>query len=103
MAEYISVSEALKLTSPFKGEVLAFISNVDTPCEVINPENSHVLYKSVLTRISAEPRIAVTHKNLKNWDNLRTFLKNTYTEKRTFDFHATRLFKARQSKKESIP
>jgi len=82
--------------------VLAFTSNVDTPCEVIDPEYSRVLYKSVFTRISAEPRNAVTHKNLKNWDNLRTFLKNTYTEKRTLGFHATRLFKARQSKKESI-
>jgi hypothetical protein len=33
MAEHISVREALKLVSPFKGdkkEVLAFISNVDT-------------------------------------------------------------------------
>jgi hypothetical protein len=84
MAEYISVSETLKLMSPFKGEkreVLAFISNVDTAFEVIKPENSHVLYKSVLTRISGEPRVAITHKKLENWDDLRTFLKNPYTEK----------------------
>jgi hypothetical protein len=46
MADYISVSEALKLVSPFKGdkrEVLAFISKVDTAFEVINPDNSDVL------------------------------------------------------------
>ena len=46
MAEYISVGEALKLVSPFKGdkrEVLAFISSVDTAFEVINPNNSDVL------------------------------------------------------------
>jgi hypothetical protein len=58
MADYISASEALKLVSPFKGdkkEVLAFISNVDTAFEVINPDNSHDLYKFVLTRISGEP------------------------------------------------
>jgi len=51
---YISVGEALKLVSPFKGdkrEVLAFISNVDTAFEVINPENSDVLYKFVLTSV----------------------------------------------------
>jgi hypothetical protein len=107
MAEYISVSEILKLMCPFKGdkrEVLAFISNVDTVFEVINPENLHVyvLYKSVFTRISGEPRVAITHKNLENWDVLRKFLKNTYAEKRTLDFHATRIFRDRRGKNESI-
>jgi len=78
------VGEALKLVSPFKGdkmEVLAFISNVDTDFEVINPENSDVLYKSVLTKISRELSVVITHRNLENWDDLKTFLKNTYTEK----------------------
>jgi hypothetical protein len=99
------VSEALKLVSPFKGdkrEVLAFISIVDTVFEVINPDSSDVLYKFVLTRISGEPRVTITHRNLENWEDLRAFLKNTYTEKRTLDFHATRLFRAKQSKNESI-
>jgi len=78
------VGEALKLVSPFKGdkmEVLAFISNVDTDFEVINPENSDVLYKFVLTKISRELSVVITHRNLENWDDLKTFLKNTYTEK----------------------
>ena len=63
-------------------ELLAFISKVGTGLKVINPENSDVLYKFVLTRISGEPRVAITHRNLENWDDLRTFLKNT---KRTCD------------------
>jgi len=98
MADYISVSEAFKLVSPFKGdkrEVLAFISNIDTAFKVINPHNSDVLYKFVLTRISGEPRVAITHRNLENWEDLRAFLKNTYTEKRMLDFHATQLFGAK--------
>lgn len=105
MAEYISVSEALKLVSPFKGErkeVLAFISNVDTPFQVINPDNAAVLYKFVLTRISAETRAAITHRNLKRWADLRKCLRNTYTEKCTLDFHATQLFGARQGSNESV-
>jgi hypothetical protein len=84
MAENISVSEALKLVSPFKGdkrEVLAFISNVDAAFELIDPEHSDVLYKFLLTRISGESRVAISHRNLENWEELRTFLRNTYTEK----------------------
>jgi transposase InsO family protein len=98
MADFISISEALKLVSPFKGEkkeVLAFISNVDTAFEVIDPDNADVLYKFVLTRISGEPRVAITHRNLENWED-------TYTEKRTLDFHATQLFGAKQEKCESV-
>jgi hypothetical protein len=40
MTEYISVGEALKLVTPFKGEkreVLAFIANVNTAFEVTDP------------------------------------------------------------------
>jgi hypothetical protein len=82
MVEYISVGEALKLVSLFKGdkrEVLAFISNMDTAFEVINPDNSDVLYKFVHTRISDEPRVAIAHRHLENWDDLKAFLKNTNT------------------------
>ena len=105
MAEYISVGEALKILSPFKGdkmELLDFISNVDRDFEVINPENAEILYKFVLTRISGEPTVAIIHRHLENWGDLKTFLNNTYTEKRTLDFHATQLFGARQSKNEKV-
>ena len=105
MTEFVSVSEALKLVAPFKGEkreVLAFIANVDTAFEVIDPRNASTLFKFVLTRISSEPRTAISHRNLENWEELREFLRNTYTEKRTLDFHANQLFSTKQSKTESV-
>ena len=66
MTEFTSVGEALKLVAPFKGEkkdVQAFIANVDTAFEVIDPRNAGTLYKFVLTRISGEPRTAISHTN----------------------------------------
>jgi hypothetical protein len=105
MAQCIIVSEALKLVYPIKGdktEVLASLSNVDTAFEVTNPEQADVLYQFVLTRISGEPRTAITQRNLENWDGLQAFLKKTYTEKRTLDYHATQLFGARQEESNSI-
>ena len=105
MTEYISVGEALQLVAPFKVEkrdVLAFIANVDTAFEVIDPRNEGILFKFVLTRISGEPRTAIAHRNLENWEELKEFLKNTYTEKRTLDYHANQLFSTKQSKAESV-
>jgi hypothetical protein len=99
------VGEALKLVAPFKGErreVLAFIANVDTAFVVIDPRNASKLFKFVLTRISGEPRTAIAHRNLGNWDELKEFLRNTYTEKRTLDYHANQLFSTKQSKAESV-
>jgi superfamily I DNA and/or RNA helicase len=32
------------------------------------------------------------HRNLENWEELKEFLKNTYTEKRTLDYHSNQLF-----------
>jgi hypothetical protein len=103
--EYVSVSEALKLVTPFAGnkrEILTFISNVNTAFEVINPIHEDRLYKFILTRISGEPRIAIAHRNLDTWEELREFLRNTYVEKRTLDFHANQLFRARQEKSDNI-
>jgi hypothetical protein len=105
MSEYISIGEALKLVTPFRGEkrdVLAFIANVGTAFEVIDPRNEGTLFKFVLMRISGEPRTAIAHRNLENWDDLKEFLKNTYTEKRTLDYHANQLFSTKQSKGESV-
>jgi hypothetical protein len=103
--EYVRVSEALKLVTPFSGnkrEILTFISNVNTAFEVINPIHEDRLYKFILTRISGEPRIAIAHRNLDKWTELREFLRNTYIEKRTLDFHANQLFKAKQGRSENI-
>jgi len=80
MTEYISVGEALKLVAQIKGEkkdVLAFIANVDTAFVVIDPRNEGTLFKFVYTRISGEPRTAIAHRNLENWEELKEFLKNT--------------------------
>jgi hypothetical protein len=92
------------LIAPSKGnkeEVLAFIGNVDTAFAGINPSPDAVLYKFVLTRISGEPRKAISHRNLDNWLRLEC-LQNTYIEKRTPDFHPSQKFKARQRKDEKV-
>ena len=105
MTEYISVGEALKLVAPFQGEkrdVLAFIANVDTAFELTDPRNEGTLFKFVLTRISGEPRTATADRNLENWEELKEFLKNTYTKKSTLDYHANQLFSTKQSKAESV-
>ena len=60
----------------FKGdkqELLAFIGNVDKAFTVINPSQEAILYKFVLTRISGEPRTAISHRNIESWAELKEF------------------------------
>ena len=75
---------------------------MDTVFAVINPEQEAILYKFVLTRISREPRTAISHRNFDNWTELKEFLRNSYTEKRTLDYHASQLFKAKQTKDKQV-
>jgi hypothetical protein len=103
--DFTSVGETLKLVPPFSGnkqEDVAFIGNVDTAFAVINPSQEAILYKFVLTRISGEPRTAISHKNLENWADLKGFLQNAYIEKRSLYIRASQLFKARQRKDENV-
>jgi hypothetical protein len=75
---------------------------VDTTFTIINPEQEAILYKFVLTRISGEPRMAISHRNLDSRAELNEFLQNSYIGKRMLDFHASQLFKARQGKDERV-
>jgi hypothetical protein len=96
----VPVSEAL---TGDKREVLAFVVNVrDTAFEVTDPRKAGTLYKFVLTMISGEPRVAITHRNPENWEELKAFLRNRYREKTTLDYHAIQLFSSRHSKSESV-
>ena len=103
--DFITVSEALKLIPPFKRdkqEVVAFIGNVDAAFAMINPEQEPILYMFVLTRISGEPRTSISQRNFDSWTELKEFLQNSYVEKRTLDYHASQLSKARQGKDERV-
>jgi hypothetical protein len=53
-------------------------------------------------RISREPKTAITHGNLENWEELKEFLKNTYTEKQILDYHANLLFSTKQTSAASV-
>jgi hypothetical protein len=75
--DFIGVGEAFKIIPPFKEDkrdILAFIGNVDTAFTLINPEQEAILYKFILTRISGEPRTAISHRKLDNWAELKEFL-----------------------------
>lgn len=79
--EYISVTQALKLISPFSGhkkDLLTFVSNVDTAFRLIYPSNEERLCQFVLTGITGD---IISHSNLESWEELKEFLKNTRAER----------------------
>jgi hypothetical protein len=81
MVDHVPVSEALKLVTPFEGdkrEVLAFVANVDKVFDVTDPRKADTLYKFVLTRMKGEPQMAIIHRNMEDWEELKAFLRNTY-------------------------
>jgi hypothetical protein len=79
--------------------VVDSIACVNTAFEVTVYRNATTLYKFVPTRIIGETRTVIDRRNL---GELREFLKSTYTEKRTLDYHPNQLFSTKQTKGESV-
>ena len=92
---FMSIGEALKIVNVFKGEkdtVNTFIANVETALDVVSNENKPRLFRFVLTKIEGEPRNAIQYRNIETWENLKTFLLNTYRDSRTLDYYLAELF-----------
>jgi hypothetical protein len=78
------------------------VPNVDTTFSCLSPENRSRLYQFVLGKISCESTTTISRRNFENWEECKEFLRNTYIEKTTLDFHANQLFKAKQNRAENV-
>ena len=102
---YMSITDALKIVNVFKGEkdtVNTFIANVETALDVVSEENKPRLFKFILTKIDGEPRNAIQYHNIETWENLKTFLLNTYRDSRTLDYYLAELFTSKQNRNENV-
>jgi tRNA A58 N-methylase Trm61 len=99
-----NIGEATKLIAhPFDGDkrkLREFIENVDV-FELVDP-NKHIL-KSVEAQITGDARSNLMVRDLThNWELVETILEQHLATGRTLDYHACKIFNARQRKIESI-
>ena len=102
---FMSIGEALKIVNVFKGEkdtVNTFIANVETALDVVSNENKPRLFRFVLTKIEGELRNAIQYRKIETWENLKTFLLNTYRDSRTLDYYLAELFTSKQNRNENV-
>lgn len=103
----ISAKDALVLVPrTFEGnrrELQEFIENVNAAFEVVRSEDEKLLFQYVKSKITGDARSKlIVREQTSNWAEVRSILEENYSDKRTIDFYACRMFQARQNPGESI-
>ncbi|XP_049816492.1 uncharacterized protein LOC126263442, partial [Schistocerca nitens] len=84
-------------------ELQEFIENVNAAFEVVKSEDEKLLFQYVKSKITGEARAKLLVRDRTNdWPEVRSILEENYSDKRTIDFYACRMFQARQYPGESV-
>jgi hypothetical protein len=105
--QYCIIGQAMKLIAhPFdddKRNLREFIENVDVVFELVDPSKHEVLLKFVKAKIKGDARSKLMVRELTHsWELVRAILEENYATRRTLDYHACKMFSARQGNNENI-
>lgn len=85
-----------------KSKLFEFIDNCDKANEIIKAEQKHLLFTLIETKLTDNARAIVRNRDFKNWLELKTFLLDTYSEKRTSSQWQLELNSCRQGFNEPV-
>jgi hypothetical protein len=93
---YISVPKLMQLLpSPFTGNALElpeFILVLEDACEVVEPLNYNLLFKFVCVEIGEAKTQLLARTHLNNWEQAKAVLEENYSQRRTLDYYAHKVF-----------
>lgn len=104
---YISLDTATKLIKDYDGNTQAdkvhdFIDNCEMALKAVNPNCKSVLFNIILTKLVGRARSLTKYRAFKEWSELKTYLEDVFSEKRSISFWQLELNSCRQGKQEDI-
>lgn len=90
MSDKITLSFLTKFIKSYNGDVEslpAFLTNCDNAMSLASSDQRSVLCKFIFSQLEGKAQIACSLKTFSDWEELKTFLKSTFGEKK----HATHL------------
>lgn len=88
--EKLTLNFITKLIKPYSGDretLAAYLTNCDNAVALATPSQREILCKFILSQLEGKAQLACSFKTFDNWNNLKTFLKTTFGEKK----HSTHL------------
>lgn len=102
---YISLEMAERMLTKFDGSkarIHEFLDNCDTVNNLINPNLKKILLQIIITKITDNARSMIRNREFQIWDDLKNYLLDTYTEKRTIGQWQLELSSCKQNHNESV-
>lgn len=102
---YISIELAEKMLIRFDGtktKIHEFIDNCSKAYSLVSATHKPILFAIIQTKLTDNARVLIRNRNFENWPELRTYLLDTYSEKRTIGQWQLELNSCKQNFKENI-
>lgn len=85
-----------------KSKLFEFVDNCDKANKIIKPEQKNLLFTLIETKLTDNARSVVRNREFRDWIDLKKFLLDTYSEKRTSCQWQLELNSCRQGFNESV-
>ncbi|CAK1581823.1 unnamed protein product [Parnassius mnemosyne] len=100
MSERMTLSFLTKFIKSYNGEkdsLPAFLTNCDNAMSLATPEQQPILCKFIISQLEGKAQVACSLKTFETWNQIKSFLRSTFGEKK----HATHLLSDLQNCKQS--
>lgn len=101
----VNINFLIKFISKFDGtrELLnPFLNNCRNAIELANPVQKPILFKFILSQLEGKAQTACALKEFDDFEQLESFLKNLYGERKHYTYLLTELQECRQEQKETV-
>ncbi|XP_028157301.1 uncharacterized protein LOC114350633 [Ostrinia furnacalis] len=102
---FISLEMAERMLTKFDGNkarIHEFLDNCDTVNNLINHNLKSILLQIIITKITDNARSMIRNREFQIWDDLKNYLLDTYTEKRTIGQWQLELSSCKQDYNENV-
>lgn len=101
----LPITFLVRFVKPFDGsreDLSAFISDCNKAFALASPNQKYVLLDYILTQISGKAKAACINRSFKTWDDLKTFLKTMYQDRKHYSQLLCELTNLKQNFNESV-
>lgn len=101
----VSLETASKCLIKFDGDrnkLREFIDNCESALKIIKEEDKAVMFEIIKTKVTGKAKLLSQNREFDNWNALKNYLENAYSEKRSQAQWELELHSCRQNRNESV-
>lgn len=101
----VTLSILTKFVRSYDGNretLAAFLTNCDNAISLAAPDQQNILCKYIISQLEGKAQLACSLKNFNNWDELKSYLKSTFGEKKHSSHLLLDLQNCKQGQSESV-